>query len=431
MKFVTGVKKSLPLVATLFICTGAVVWGVNLSKTASQDHQIKPVKPVKTMVVEEAGKTVTRTFPGIARAAGEIKLSFRVGGPLVEVNVDTGDKIEKNQVIARIDPRDFKVRVKGLKSGIKEAGAKLEAMRTGAREEDIASLKADLNAAEAAYEESVQNLNRITKLFEQQVVARSSLERATAGFEMARAKKNAAEQALSKGRKGARQEDITAMEAKIQGLNVELEAAVNALEDTRLRAPFTGIVNRKLIENHETVAPGHPVVTLLDLSSKEVSTSVPEDILLNRERITRILCRFESAPGRDLPATIKEFASKTDMANQSYPLTVTLGETPDMEIFPGMAADVVFHMKKKKFQHGFAVPVHALTEDENSAPALWVVNMETMTVHRQGVETAELSGSSAIVAGGIESGERIVTAGAAFLKPGQKIRLLTTGSREG
>ncbi|MFO7749637.1 MAG: efflux RND transporter periplasmic adaptor subunit [Desulfobacteraceae bacterium] len=431
MKIGTGMKKSLPLVATLFICTGAVVWGVNLSSTARQDHRIKPVKPVKTMVVEQAEKTVTRTFPGIARAAGEIKLSFRVGGPLIEVNVDTGEKIEKNQVIARIDPRDFKVRVKRLKAGIQEAEAKLEAMRTGAREEDIASLEADLNAAEAAFEESVQNLHRIKTLFEQQVVAKSSLERATAGFEMARARKNAASQALSKGRKGARQEDINAMEAKIEGLNVALEAATNALEDTRLRAPFTGIVNKKLIENHETVAPGHFVVTLLDLSSIEVSTSVPEEILINRERITRIVCRFESAPGRDIPGAIKEFASKTDMANQSYPLTVTLGETTDMEIFSGMAADVVFHMEKKKNQHGFAVPVHALIEDENSGPALWIVNMKTMTVHRQGVETAELNGSRAIVSGGIQPGERIVTAGAAFLKPGQKIRLLTTGSREG
>lgn len=429
MKFIKGTKKLIPLFTVSFICTGAVVWSLTLSGDEHKNH-VEAVRPVKTMVVQKNKNIITRQFPGIAEAAGEIKMSFRVGGPLIEVNVDTGSQIEKNQIIARIDPRDFKIQVKRLKAGIREAEAKLKAMQKGARSEDIESLKANLSAAGAVLEESTLTFNRVKNLFEKQVAPKSSLDQAKAGFEMARAKENAATQALAKGKKGARKEDVEAMEARINGLFVELEAASNALEDTYLKAPFTGIINKKFIENHETVAPGHPVVTLLDFSSKEVHCAVSEDILINKEKITKIECIFDSIPGKSFPASIKEISKKTDMANQSYPVTVTLNEKMDMDIFPGMAAEVIFHIQKQDRQNGFTVPVHALNGGNNGESSLWVVDMATMTVQKREVKHILLSGNSVIIEDGINAGERIVTAGAAFLKPGQQIRFMKNTGQE-
>ena len=72
-------------------------------------------------------------------------------------------------------------------------------------------------------------------------------------LDAARANVTVVAQELKKAKTGARAEDIEAAQARIKSLSAELKAAENALADTVLKAPFTGYVNHKYVENHETV----------------------------------------------------------------------------------------------------------------------------------------------------------------------------------
>ena len=61
------------------------------------------------MRVGEIGTELGRSFPGRAQAYQELNLSFRIGGPLIQFPVRVGEAVQKGQVLARIDPRDFDI----------------------------------------------------------------------------------------------------------------------------------------------------------------------------------------------------------------------------------------------------------------------------------------------------------------------------------
>ena len=106
------------------------------------------VRPAKVFKVDaKASQPTPRTYPGRVKAAKEAELAFQVGGPLVELPVKESDEVKKNQLIARVDARDYETAIKNAKSQVSEARAQEKAMRAGARPEDLRILEAKLTAA--------------------------------------------------------------------------------------------------------------------------------------------------------------------------------------------------------------------------------------------------------------------------------------------
>ncbi|MCD4717389.1 MAG: hypothetical protein K8R45_11710, partial [Desulfobacterales bacterium] len=230
----------------------ALFWG--FAANADKKGEPKPlIRPVKTMVLSEKAVTETRSFPGLVKAAAETTLAFRVAGPLIDFDVRIGQRMEKGDVVARIDPRDFQIRVMRLSAALAEARANLKAMRAGARAEDIAVLEDRLLAARSQMTVSKRNLERQKSLLHDHAVSQARYDSAKAAFDTAAANVDSLVQELKKARIGARIEDIEAAEARIRSLLADLKATENQLDDTRLTAPFKGYINRKHVENHEYV----------------------------------------------------------------------------------------------------------------------------------------------------------------------------------
>ena len=74
-----------------------------------------PPKKVKAVKLGGVSDLAERSFPGRARAAQEVNLSFRVSGPLVDLPVNVGDEVTQGQLLAQIDPTDYESRVKAVR----------------------------------------------------------------------------------------------------------------------------------------------------------------------------------------------------------------------------------------------------------------------------------------------------------------------------
>ncbi len=387
----------------------------------------KIIRPVKIMTVSGATQYETRTFPGVIQAAREVKLAFRVGGPLVALDLDIGQQVNKGDVIARIDARDFEVNRLRLSAALDEARAGLKAMKKGARSEDIASLEAQLNAARVRLDDAERNFERQRNLLADRVIAQVEYDNAAAAMDTAKANVDVAQQELNKARTGARKEDIQAAQAGIKRLQADLQAAENALRDTWLRAPFNGYVDKQHVENFENVAPGQPIITLLDFSAVEVRTAVPEAIVVRQQEIVGVTSALDAYSGKTFAATIKEIGRKTESANQSYPLTATLSGNPNMSPQPGMAATLTLKLRKNDSRRqSLLIPATAVFADPNGRPCVWKLNMSTQRVVRTPVTTGKLRQDSIEIASGLVDGDCIVTAGARFLQPDQEVRILNS-----
>lgn len=330
-------------------------------------------RPVKVMTVESSQTLETRAFPGIVKAAREIDLAFRVGGPLVEYDLKIGQQVKKGETIARIDPRDFEIRVK--------------------------KLTAELKAARARLSDAERDFERQKNLLEEDAASRMQYDKTQMALETT--------------------------QAGIESLMTDLTAAENALEDTRLKAPFDGVVNRKLTENHETVSPGMPVVSLLDVSSIEAATAVPEDVVILSSSFQKIYVSLDAHPGLKIDAELKEIGRQTDNTNQSYPLTAVLDIPEGMTVDPGMAATIHLTVEAgDSRESGIYLPTAAVFSDAAGGSNVWRLDTGTMTTNKVEVETGALKGDRVRILSGISSGDRIVCAGARFLVEGQPVRVL-------
>ena len=424
----TNSSKKIAAVGIVLALAAAGVWAMMSrpdhanSNAPSASHEAKLVKAVR---VKEAGDVQFRSFPGVVQASRETKLAFRVGGPLVDLNMKIGQRLNKGDIIARIDERDFRLNIKRLKAAIAEANAHLAAMTTGARSEDIAALEADLAASRAQFAEAAANLERYRNLLEQKAVAQAAFDSAQTAYDTTAAKVRASENTLAKGRRGARAEEIAAMNAQIARLKADLEGAVHALNDTALKAPFDGYINQIFAENFETVSPGMPIVSFMDLSRVEINTSIPRAVMTRKGDWGEINCCFGAGSPEGIPAKIQELGEKTNGPGQTFPLIVTIQTPQGMEIRPGMAADVRIELKNGgPGQNGLEVSASAVFADSSGKPSIWIIDTESMTVNKTPVETRDISKDMIRITGGVQEGDWVVTAGARFLRQGRKVRVM-------
>ncbi len=388
----------------------------------------RPVRVVKTETSEPIER---QDFPGVTKELRESKLAFRVSGPLCLLDVKLGQRLAEGDVIARIDPRDFELAVARVEAGLSETEAGLKAMRNGARAEDIAALEARLAGAGSKLNEATLFRDRFASLVKDGSVPKSKFDNAVASFDVAQAELKATEKQLEKAHKGARIEEIEGMEAKIAGLKTQLAAARNALHDTRLLAPFDGYVSQKYVENYETVAAGHPIVSLLDCSSIDVTAGLPEDVVIRQDRFRNFACELDAYPGRWFPAALKEIGPAIQHGKLTYPVTVTLKLPADLIVRPGMTARVQIEIGQGDSPvGGFRLPAAATVLGDDGKPCVWVVDSKENVVHRQPVAVGKLTNEGVEITGGLTPGQWVVTAGAPLLHEGQhvKMEILQAGS---
>jgi RND family efflux transporter MFP subunit len=384
-----------------------------------------PPRPVKVVRVGDTSDLGKRWFPGRARATQEVNLSFQVSGPLIAFPVKVGDKVKKGQLLARIDPQDFEVKLLSAESSRKQSEANYKAMKTGARPEEIAQLEAGLRKADADYKAARIEYEREERLYRQKVLSAAELNRSTRRMESARAARDQAVEALRIGKEGARKEDLEAKESEIESLKAAVKDARNKLEYTYLRAPFDGEIASTFVENYQTVQAKEAIVRLLDTTHIEMTVDVPESLIHLVPQVKSAVVRFNAIPKREFPAAIKEVGSEATRATGTYPVTLILKQPDDKHIKPGMVGEARAGetTEAAKIQANLLVPLAAVFAGKEGGKDsfVWVFDPQSKTVSRRQVTTGEVSTLGVQVTAGLKAGELVVAAGVHHLEEGQRV----------
>ena len=370
-----GLKKTI-FQAMALTAAGMLALTGCLDSTSDGSSKKEMIRPVKVMQLNRQEGARSFTFPATADSVREVRLSFRVNGPLVRLDMETGQKVTKGQLVAAIDSRDFAIAVKTLEAG-------------------LAASRARLREASLQYK-------RYTNLVAYDAAAQAKYDTAKATFQMAQAQ----------------------VEADAEGL----KNARNALADTRLISPFTGYAHHVFVENYETVATGQPIVSLVDLSILEAELGLPENLLGRVPEFTGYKVTFDAVPGKVFSAKFKELGKKPDPASRSYPLTLVLEADAGQWIRPGMAAQVMIKLPDRYDAPRFMVPARALFNREGNDSNVWVFDPDTGVVRRQTVTEVRIKAQGAEISGGLSNGQWIVISGVHHLREGQKVRRLAPAS---
>jgi RND family efflux transporter MFP subunit len=332
------------------------------------------LRPVRTETVIATGGARTRTFSGTARAGRETRLSFRVPGIVQRVNVKVGDRVNRGQVLARLEPRDYEIAANQAEAALAQA---LATERT----------------AEG-------DLERVRGLYENSNASQSDYEQALAGAQSARAQVDSAREAL--------------------------EGSRRQLGYTELEAPVTGSIAAVDIEVNENIRAGGTVMLLTSGARAEVEVAIPEVLITQVRRGDSVTVTFDALPGRVFDGVLTEVGVAATGAATTFPVTVGLvREDPDVR--SGMAADVEFRFESGDGETRILVPLQAVGGDGDERfvyllepggePGIGVVRRRT-------VEVGGLDGDRLEILAGLEEGAQVVTAGVRRLSDGQRVKLM-------
>jgi RND family efflux transporter MFP subunit len=259
----------------------------------------------------------------------------------------------------------------------------------------------------------------------------SSYETATANYD--RAKELVGKGAISKVEHDKLRADYFTAKSN-------LDAARQDLKYTSLTATFSGVIAKRYVENFEEVRQKQKIFSLQDVSELKIIIDVPESLMiqLRRQSETKdagqpkreMYAVFDQIRERKFPLELKEVSTTADVDTRTFSVTLKMENPENFNILPGMTATVFAEVFASESGEKITakLPVSAVVADAAKQPVVWIVNEKTMTVSSKAVKTGLLS-SNSIAVSGLEAGERVVTAGAAFMRDGMKVTLLQTGEQ--
>jgi RND family efflux transporter MFP subunit len=233
--------------------------------TAASSRAADPeARQVTVARVETAPMTRTITVNGTLAAEEEVMLSFKVTGRIEELRVDLGSRVQRGDIIARLTPTDFVLRMQQAEAALQQARARLGLPLEG--EDEVVDLEQTslVRQAKAALEEARLQRDRIETFVGRGIAAKAELDTANANLQIA------------DGKHADALEEVRNRQAILAQRRSELALARQQLEDTILRSPIDGVIRVRSAVAGEFRAAGTPVVTVVRQDPLRLQLAVPE-----------------------------------------------------------------------------------------------------------------------------------------------------------
>jgi membrane fusion protein, multidrug efflux system len=340
-----------------------------LAAGCNQEAKTEPPlpRPVRTVTVEKGAIGDAVQFTGDIRAENEVNLAFRIGGRIIERKGEVGDKVEPDQVLAKLDPQD-----------------ELNTLR---------SAQAALNAAQGQQVEAQNTFDRQSHLMERGFTTRANFD--------------SAKQALQTAQ--ARVDDATA----------QLDIAQDRVGFTELKANVEGTITARSAESGQVVQAGQPIFTIARTDGRDAVFDVPAQVLRAAPTDATITIALANDPSVTAKARVRTVSPQADPVTRTFQVRLSLIDHPEAM---RLGATVTGRLQLESGA-GISIPASALTSIDRQ-PAVWIVDPRNLTVALRNVEVQRFDPASAVISQGLAPGDVVVTAGVQALHPGQKVRLL-------
>lgn len=261
--------KIIRFIAGLLFCVLLSFFGACKSSYQGSAQQARPgenkaARQVKTARVEETPFGETVTANGTLAAFDQSTASVKVAGRLNAISVDLGSVVRRGQVIAQLEPNDYKLRVQQSEAALGQARARLGLSPDGTDDRVSSEQTGTVRQAKAQLEEARLSRERAVRLVEQGIVAKADFDSADATFKVAQSRY---QDAL---------EEIRNRQALLAQRRSELALARQQLTDTTVKAPIDGIVQLKRASVGEYLAAGAPLVDIVRMNPLRLQAQVPE-----------------------------------------------------------------------------------------------------------------------------------------------------------
>ena len=290
----------------------------------------------------------------------QAKLSFQIPGRVAYVNVQEGQSVMKNQIIAALDRAEFESRHEQAKANLDRAQKVKQQLETALEiskktlPAEVARAQAGVKSARDSLADAEKNYQRFEDLFRQDVVTEKERDTLKLNADVAQSRLAESESVLRLARGNlaridAARGDIATAIAQIDVARASLNQAAIQLEYTQLKSPLDGVVVSRNIEPGETVNIGREVITISDLHRVDLKIFVEQTAIGKVKPGQKVEVSVDTFPGKIYHGTVSfvspegEFTPKIIQTQKERVKLVYLVKVfipnPDYELKAGMPAD--------------------------------------------------------------------------------------------
>jgi RND family efflux transporter MFP subunit len=357
-------KYRLPLI-TIGLLAGVltvVLMGGWSSKPAVNDPRLQ--SPWVEVVKAQAAGSKSRTFTGIVEARVQSDLGFRVGGKILERSINVGERVQKGQILMRLDSVDLKL--------------------------SFAAQQANVEAARAKYVQAKADETRSAALLKSRLISEQQYDQARAALDSSKAQLEAAE--------------------------AQARVSNNSSEYAVLLADADGVIVRTLSEPGQVVTAGQTVIQLAHDGPREALLNLPEGV---RPELGTIASARLYGQDQTYPARLRQLSDAADPASRTFEARYVLeGEAAAAPLGSTVTASLL--TKQTSGHESVLVPVGAI-HDRGHGPGVWILN-DKSGVEFRSVNIASIGKEEAVVSRGVQAGEKLVALGAHLLHEGQAVK---------
>ncbi|BCH44537.1 efflux RND transporter periplasmic adaptor subunit [Klebsiella quasipneumoniae] len=322
-----------------------------------------PVRTVRYVVVGSAQTLPALERTGEIHAHDETILSFRTGGRIVTRSVDIGDRVNAGQLLATLENTTSQNQLDGA--------------------------QADYEGAKASAQVAALNVSRMQKIMPTGAIARTQLDNARADWLVARARLKNSESALRNAREN--------------------------LGWTRLIAPQSGMIIEVSASAGQVVSGGQSVLTLATGEARDVVFDIAKPDAIPPQEQAGLRVSLLNDPSVQASAALRDISPQADPQTRTWRVRATL-QNPPLAMALGASVTVTLPATGP---HGYALPASALSR-VGDKPAVYVINPQSQAQLRV-VVPAYYTATSVIISGGLEPGDRVITAGVSKLRSGEPV----------
>jgi len=347
-----------------WLMLGTAVCAAGCGRPAEPPHE--EVRSVRSTVVGTRPGSVGATYSGEVLARYESKLGFQTSGKVVARLVEVGSRVKRGQPLMQLD-------------------AAQEILHASAAD-------AEVDAARSRVAQNRVDLQRTEQLMERQFASQAELD----------------QQRLN----------LTQAESQLRSALAQQQIKLNQRGYTTLVADRDGVVTALGAEAGQVVSPCQAVVTVAADGEREVLVSIPESRVDELRSAGALQVSAWALQGRTYTGRLRELAPDTDSVTRTYSARIAVPDA-DAALMLGMTASVF--APDVDGTSAIRVPLTAI-RDQGGQPQVWIVDSASSKVTARAVTLGSAQGDSVVVAQGLSSGERVVTAGVHMLHEGQKVK---------
>ena len=373
-----------------------------VTKAASEQPTI--AVQVRTPAVVERAESVSAS--GSVEGSETADVAFLVGGRILRVLVEEGQRVSKGQLLAEIEPTDYR-------NTLNAAEAQKEAAKAVSQRADAGLRKQELEQARIDFERWQDEFKRMTFLVERKSLPQNDFEKVEAAYK-------AAKERYEMAQEGTRKEDIAAAAAQAHAATAQATEEGKRLSDTRLVAPISGSIAMRKIDPGQTVVAGMAVFTIVDLNPVKVRVGVPEADIARVKQGAAAEITVPSLGGRSFKGRVAIIGVASEPASRTYTVKL-LVPNPGPVLLAGMVAEArIFGPAKIK---SLTIPGEAVVPDPQGAPNVFVYCADRKRVYGTRVEVGPPVGNEVEIRSGLTGSEQVVVSGQQKVREGSLVEV--------